>query len=124
MNVDAKEETRNKAIRDAVRNSSKVPGRKLGSNDGIILQQALIKENEWANEYIVLALVEGNFQPFVTWKRTVGVQQLADGKYGPIEYCWSGEYHRDLMKALMDFESRVTGAGGALDEREPSSRQG
>jgi hypothetical protein len=119
--IKTREEQRYDAILQAVRERKLAVGRKM-PNEGIILMHSLIAEHEWANEYMVLAIVEGQFQPFVTWRRTIGVEQKADGSYGPIEYCWSGGYHRRLSDAIDDFVRRVEENGGEIDESTPSTR--
>lgn len=96
-----------KAIENVVRNASTSPGHEL-PNGATILAQEEERRNEMGREYIVLAVHRG-YQPFVIWRRLIGIEQKADGhSWGPLDYCWAGEYHKDLGDALASYQERTT----------------
>lgn len=97
------------ALRDALRDAKKAPGHKLPNGALILDSTSPVEVHTEGTESQVLALAEGNFQPFVIWHRTIGVQQLADGSYGPLDYCYAGLYFRNLFEAIKAWEREVEG---------------
>jgi len=84
-------------------------GQKLG-NGGVILQIQEVRDEDRVREYVVLAIVEGQYQPFVTWSYGVGITDAATGGFVKTSpYCWAGNYFtKDLLReALDDFERRA-----------------
>lgn len=95
-----------KAVDHAIRNAKTSPGW-LIPNGATLLLQKKIAVKEHGVEFIVLCVVQNTFQPYVTWRRFIGAEQLADGQsYGPLDYCFLGNYHRDLDSAIEDFNER------------------
>jgi hypothetical protein len=76
-------------------------------NGGVVLAAHQTGELEYGREYTVLAMVPGTFQPFVVWKRFVGVQQVANGGYSKLDYCFSGDYHADISEAVAAYGTRA-----------------
>jgi hypothetical protein len=111
-----------KALTQSIRENHPIVGKENRANHALVLAETLIHEHEHGNEYIVLCITPGSFQPFVTWRMMVTTQQLADGNHGPLVYCFSGEYHRELERALSNYQQRVDENGGGIDESEPSQR--
>lgn len=108
MNIgESKELQKRRALTDAQRNAKKKVGDQLGNGAIIIDQSDVIERTEEAHVYVVLAMVPDTFQPYVTWKRVVGIEQKADGNYGPgVDYCWAGGYHRNIVNAVADYQQR------------------
>lgn len=95
------EDTLREILRDApVRPGSELP------NGAVTLMQDKTAEFEHGHEFVVLAVRPG-FQPFVTWRRHIGVEQKSDGNFGMVDYCWSGSYYEDLLNAVTKFDERV-----------------
>lgn len=104
--VTERENTKRVAIANTIREQPTTPGTAL-NNGAVLLEQIEVAVHDHGREYIVLAVVEKKYQPFATWRRLIGIQELATGGYGPVDYCWSGTYHRDLEDALAEFDRRV-----------------
>jgi hypothetical protein len=97
-----------KAVRSAINDAKTKPGW-LVPNGATLLAQFQVGEQPHGVDYIVLCVTTGH-TPFVTWRRFIGAEQLADGhSYGPLDYCWSGNYHRTLEAAIADYRERIGG---------------
>lgn len=108
IGVTGKDQRIVKALDTAIREAKTKPGMVM-PNGATILQQTEVAANEWGKDYIVLAVYQG-FQPYVVWKRCIGIEQKADGRsYGSLDYCVFGDYHRDLNDAICSYEKRING---------------
>jgi hypothetical protein len=103
--MQTREERLEQHVKEAVRGANTKVGQPL-KNGAIIIKQERVRETEYGNEYIVLAVWPG-FQPFKTWLRVIGVQQMADGNYGPLDYTTWGHAVGNLHEAIALFEQRV-----------------
>lgn len=88
----------------ALNQAPSTPGSEL-PNHGTILAQRLHRERDHGNEYIVLAVTVG-YQPFVVWRREVGVERLATGGWRGFDACFSGDYYTELADAIAGYEER------------------
>lgn len=90
-----------------------MPGREIG-NHALLLAESrpVIKDPsderypfDSRRESYVLCVTPG-FQPFVTWRRTVFIEQTATGALRCSEYCYSGDYYHQLDTALNGYLER------------------
>lgn len=95
------------ALNEALRREPSRPGDQLHNGAMIVKIAEVSRDEDRAVEYVILAVHKG-FQPYVTWRYVIGIDQLATGGFRPMpSYCWAGDYFRDLNEALGSFDGRV-----------------
>lgn len=81
-------------------------GEKL-NNGAILLEKQVVRKYEFRYDVVVLALNPGAVEPFVTWHRVItSNSRRASGLYEYLDTCAHGHYHRDLDKAVEEFNRR------------------
>lgn len=75
-------------------------------NSGIIIAEQVLVSHVTERESIILCMVPGAVQPYVTWRRIVRVSRTATNGQYIDDYCWSGDYFEDLSNAVANYNAR------------------
>lgn len=104
--IESQDDKRTKAVTDAVVNAPRNPGQELPNGATIIADRYVGEDGDYGERHIVLAIVQGQFNPYVVWTRYIGVAETATRGYQPHDYTLYGDYHRELEPAVAAYRER------------------